>query len=163
MHACAQDPAGLYAKPAEPDTGLQFLRQLFGTSACRGAAGSDANGQAQAASAASTSQPQQPQTEQPAGNAEGQPGNGAAAQQQPQTLEGLQAELDAQRAAVEQRAAEVCIGGSCFDLRHKPAPDIGMCTSIACNVRFAMVYPRCSSRCRSLPQKEVCFRARQRR
>lgn len=102
----AQDFVSMHGAPAETCTRLQSLQQLFSSSAVHSAKKTDTGGQAQPAGAAgSTQAPPEPQ--QPAANGGEQPGNGAAAEQEPPSIEGLQAELDSQRAASEGHAAEV--------------------------------------------------------
>lgn len=95
----------MHGAHAEACTGLQCLQQLFSSSSPHTA---KRDSQAQPAGAADSTQAP-PDQQHPAAHGGEQAGNGAAAQQEPPTIEGLQAELDSQRAASEGHAAEVCM------------------------------------------------------
>lgn len=104
---CLKQEAAGYASPAEPRIGLTSLHQCFSSSAANAAPCSERGSQA-AGSGAKPQQLQQPGSEpaQAAGDA-GQQQNGNGAEQEPPTLEGLQAELQAQRATSEEQEAQV--------------------------------------------------------
>jgi molecular chaperone GrpE len=96
------------ASTAEPRMGLTCLHQFFSSSSVNAATSSDRD--SEAAGGAAAGAPAEPGAEpaQAAGDAgqQQQQQNGGSTEQEPPTLEGLQTELQAQRAAVGEQEAQ---------------------------------------------------------
>lgn len=108
MHVCVcldkQDVAGR-ASTAEPRVGLTCIHQLFASSSVNASASPERGSQAAGGAAAGAQQQPGAEPAQAAGDAAQQ--NGGGAEQEPPTVEGLQSELQAQRAAAEEQEAQV--------------------------------------------------------
>ena len=133
MHALLQALAHVHNPRSEACVGLQSLQQYFSSSPSHAAKRTEAADQAQPAGDVDSTQAAAGQ-QQPADGAE-QSANGAAAPQEPPTVEGLQAELNTQREASEGHAAEVrtkpssCITGQPFTCRWSNTCPAGACTA----------------------------------
>jgi hypothetical protein len=133
VHAVLQALARMHGPRSEACVGLQSLQQFFASSPSHAAKRNDAADQAQPAGDVDSAQAAAGQ-QQPADGAE-QSANGAAAPQEPPTVEGLQAELNTQREASEGHAAEVrtqpssCIAGQPFNCRWSNTCSAGACSA----------------------------------
>ena len=146
MHALLQVMARMHGPRSEACVGLQSLQQYFASSPSHSAKRKDADDQAQPAGDVDSAQAAAGQQQAAADGAE-QSANGAAAPQEPPTLEDLQAELNTQREASEGHAAEVrtkpssCITEQPFTCRWSNTCPAGACTaSLPVTMTFMLMY-----------------------